>query len=231
VESWLSSEEKTVVKNVIFSEIVRKNPEIPVLNDYRIKAEKSFWEKFPSKNLPSKPTTKINIVKLEEKIIESKAKLNNSSWNRAQKCLNYLKYGGPSFQSSYLPSCTVRNSTAAFENGKEITDSICTWVKKGYVSGPFSSPLLKDFRTNSILAVPQPGKIRICMNISLPEGASFNDNIAKYKLEKMRMSSAKSFEFSILEARKNSVMSKFDFVDAYKNIPATLADLRLQGFT
>jgi hypothetical protein len=26
VESWLSSEEKTVVKNVIFSEIVRKNP-------------------------------------------------------------------------------------------------------------------------------------------------------------------------------------------------------------
>ena len=117
VEAWLSSEEKTVVKNVIFSEIVRKNPEIPVLNDYRIKAEKSFWEKFPSKNLPSKPTTKINIVKLEEKIIESKAKLNNSSWNRAQKCLNYLKYGGPSFQSSYLPSCTVRNSTAAFENG------------------------------------------------------------------------------------------------------------------
>jgi hypothetical protein len=34
-----------------------------------------------------------------------------------------------------------------------------------------------------------------------------------------------------LEAGKNSVMSKFDFVDAYKNIPATLADLRLQGIT
>ncbi len=45
------------------------------------------------------------------------------------------------------------------------------------------------------------------------------------------MSSAKSFGFSILEAGKNSVMSKFDLVDAYKNIPATLADLRLQGFT
>jgi hypothetical protein len=160
VESWLNTEEKTVIKDVIFSEIVRKNPEIPVLNDYRIKAEKSFWEKFPSKNLPSKPTTKIDVIKLEEKITESKAKLNNSSWNRAKKCLNSLKYGGPSFQSSYLPSCTVRNSTAAFENGKEITDSICTWVKKGYVSGPFSSPPLKDFRTNPILAVPQPGKFR-----------------------------------------------------------------------
>jgi hypothetical protein len=65
VEYWLNTEEKTVVKNVIFSEIVRKNPEIRVLNDYRIKAEKSFWDKFPSKNLPSKPTTKINVIKLE----------------------------------------------------------------------------------------------------------------------------------------------------------------------
>ncbi len=82
----MNTEEKTAVKNVIFSEIVRKNPEIPVLNDYRIKAEKSFGDKFPSKNLPSKPTTKINVIKLEEKIVESKAKLNNSSWNRAQKC-------------------------------------------------------------------------------------------------------------------------------------------------
>jgi hypothetical protein len=67
------------------------------------------------------------------------------------------------------------------------------------------------------------------MNVSLPEGSSFKDNIAKHKLEKMRMSSAKNFGYSILEAGANS-MSKFDFVDAYKNITATLSDLRLQGF-
>jgi hypothetical protein len=58
---------------------VCKNPEIPVLSDYRVKADKSFWEKFPSNKLPYKPKTKINIAKLEEKIAESKAKLNNSS--------------------------------------------------------------------------------------------------------------------------------------------------------
>jgi hypothetical protein len=106
-----------------------------------------------------------------------------------------LKYGGPVFQTKYLPSCTVVNSKA-FDNDKEITDNICTWVKKGIVSRPFSSPPLKNLRTNLILAVLQPGKIRICMNVSLPEGSSCNDNIAKHKLEKMRMSSAKSFETS-----------------------------------
>ncbi len=134
----------------------------------------------------------------------------------------------PAFQTKYLPNCTVVNLKAAFDNGKKITDSICTWVKKGFVSGLFSSPPLKDFRTNTILAVPQPGKIRICMNVSLPEGSSFKDNIAKHKLEKMRMSSAKNFGYSLLEAGANSIMSKFDFVD--ENIPATLSDLRLQGF-
>jgi hypothetical protein len=69
------------------------------------------------------------------------------------------------------------------------------------------------------------------MNVSLPEGFSFNDNIAEYKLEKRKMSQAKNFGFSVLEAGANSIMSKFDFVDAYKNIPAALSDLRLQGFT
>ncbi len=83
VESWLNTEEKTVINDIVFSEILRKNPEILVLSDYRIKAEKLFWEKFPSKSLPSKPTTKIDVGKLEEKIVESKAKLNNSIWNRA----------------------------------------------------------------------------------------------------------------------------------------------------
>jgi hypothetical protein len=57
---------------------VCKNPEIPVLSSYPVKADRSFWEKFPSKELPYKPATKSNIAKLEEKIVESKATLNNS---------------------------------------------------------------------------------------------------------------------------------------------------------
>jgi hypothetical protein len=38
-------------------------------------------------------------------------------------------------------------------------------------------------------------------------------------LEKVKMSSAKLFSFSILEAGRNCNMWKFDFEDAYKNIP------------
>jgi hypothetical protein len=67
--------------------------------------------------------------------------------------------------------------------------------KKRVCVEPFNSPPLKNFRVNSILAVLQLGKSRICINSSLPEGKSFNDNIADHMLEKMRMSSARSFGF------------------------------------
>jgi hypothetical protein len=43
------------------------------------------------------------------------------------------------------------------------------------------------------------------------------------------MSSARQFGHMVLEAGRNSIMAKPDIVDAYKNIPARLEDLRLQG--
>jgi hypothetical protein len=45
-------------------------------------------------------------------------------------------------------------------------------------------PTTKKFRSKSILAVAQPGKVRICLNVSLPKGNSLNENIDKNKLEK-----------------------------------------------
>ena len=230
MNSWLKTSEKTVVNKIVIAVIPVKNPEIPVLKNYVSGAAENFWKTFPHKEMPTAAVTKIDIDKLEQITREKKGVISSFVWNRAQKSIQYLRYGGPSFQSSYLPSCVVKNSKAATDNGLYVTDSICTWIKKGFVSGPFSSPPLENFRVNSILAVPQPGKIRICMNISLPEGKSFNDNIAAHKLEKMKMSSARNFGFSILEAGKGAIMSKFDFVDAYKNIPAKNSDLRLQGF-
>jgi hypothetical protein len=218
------------VNKIVIAVIPVKNPEIPVLNNYVSGAAENFWKMFPSKEMPAAAVTKVNIDKLEQITKEKKGDISTFVWNRAQKSIRYLRYGGPSFQSIYLPSCVVKNSKAATDNGMYVTDSICTWIKKGFVSGPFSSPLLENFRVNSILAVPQPGKIRICMNISLPEGKSFNDNTAVHKLEKMKMSSARNFGFSILEAGKGAITSKFDFVDAYKNIPAMNSDLRQQGF-
>jgi hypothetical protein len=93
-----------------------------------------------------------------------------------------------------------------------------------------SPPPLNNFRANSILAIPQPDKVRICINVSLPKDSNLKDNVKKFELEKVEMTSAKLFSFTILECGIGSKMWKFDFQDAYKNVPVPLSDLRLQGF-
>ncbi len=67
---------------------------------------------------------------------------------RAEKCIEYLEFGAPSFQMSDLGPCSVKNSTAAFKHGIEVTDSIAAWIVKGFVAGPFFSPPLEKFRSN-----------------------------------------------------------------------------------
>jgi len=231
VEDWLRIKNNFVINDQSVKMPNLKNPEVLILDDYNTPAEEKFWVNFPSNPIPKKPVTIVDVDLLESFVSEKKHLLLNSAWSRAHKAIKYLRHGGPSFQNFALPSCTVKNSRAAIVNGKYITDNLASWIKKDFVSGPFSSPPLKNFRSNSILAVPQPGKVRICMNVSLPKGKSFNDNIQKHSLEKVKMTSAKKFGFSILESGQGAIMSKFDFVDAYKLIPARQKDIHLQGFS
>jgi hypothetical protein len=200
------------------------------LQSYEDLPNKDFWASFPSAALPGTITSRIATNKLKACVDKVKHVLTKTELARAEKCLDYLSNGAPSFQKVPLGPCLVKNSSASLMFGPEVTDSIASWIKKGFVAGPFSSPPLPKFRANSILAIPQPDKVRVCINVSMPTGNSFNSNIDKSKLEKVIMTSAKLFSFSILECGPNSKMWKFDFEDAYKNVPTPLADLRLQGF-
>jgi hypothetical protein len=81
-----------------------------------------------------------------------------------------------------------------------------------------------------VIAVVKHGAVRPVVNLSAPAGASFNDNIKAECIEKVHMSTAQSFGFSVREAGKGALMSKFDLKDAYKIVPAKREDWRLQGF-
>jgi hypothetical protein len=207
-----------------------KFKDIPVLPSYGGNGSKSFWDKFPHNNLPTEPETRIDRGKLRSIIEEKSQFLLKSERTRAEKCMDYLCNGGPSFQLEQLGSCCVKNSKQATDHGVTVTDTIASWVEKKFVAGPFLNPPLPNFRANSILAVPQPNKVRICLNVSLPENRSFNDNIDTFELEKIKMSSARLVGHTILEAGKNCTIAKTDIVDAYKNVPAKISDLHLQGF-
>ena len=111
-----------------------------------------------------------------------------------------------------------------------MTDAIAYWIKSGFACGPFDSPPLDRFCVNQLAAVPQDGKVRPVINVSYPAGSSFNDNIIENSMEKVKMSSARSFGYTLKKCGKCATLSKFDMRDAYKNVPCSLHDLRLQGF-
>ncbi len=207
----------------------RKFEGIPIVNDYANPPE-HFWSSFPTNELSKEPFTRVNVEVLSAELEKNKNSLLISEYMRGLKCVDYLRNGAPLFQRYKLPACIVPNSKAALKHGAEVTDVIATWVSKKFVSGPFSSPPVKGFRANSILAVPQPNKVRVCLNVSLPEGKSLNNCTDPNGFEKVNMTSAKKFGYSILSAGKNATMLKFDKADAYKNVPAKTADLALQGF-
>ena len=81
-----------------------------------------------------------------------------------------------------------------------------------------------------MLAVPQPGKVRVILNLSAPDGASYNDNLNPLLLEKVQMSTARQVGYTVVRCGRGARIWKYDMHDAYKNVPVRHADFRLQGF-
>ena len=207
-----------------------KCPEIPTLDNYSAGAHSVFWKNFPKADLPTSVKPRICVDNFISLIKRVENKLTASQKARAWKTIDYLLNGAPAHQKSPLPPCFVRNGTSAFKYGREVTDTVACWIKNGFACGPFDNPPFKNLRVNPIMAVPQDGKVRVVLNVSMPDGASFNDNIDDNSLERLHMSSAKLFGFILKKCGRNATFSKTDLKDAYKNMPAKLKELYLQGF-
>ena len=207
-----------------------KNPEIPILPRYESFADEDFWNKFPKRELPQNATTRVDFVALRNHVESVKSRMSRTEVKRAEKVLMDLEVGADSYQKCPLPPLNSVNSVSATENGILLTDTIASWVKKGFVAGPFDTPPLAGFRANPLAAIARNGKVRPILNMSGPKGRSFNDNVEKNKLERLHMGTAKQFGYSLKAAGVNAKFSKFDLQDAYKLMPARKEDFRLQGF-
>jgi hypothetical protein len=157
------------------------------------------------------------------------------SWTLHQKivgdsALQSLLQGAlPSFRQ-HLPPISVSNTSTALRYGEWVTDTIASWIKSGFVAGPFTSPPYPNFRINALHAVEQHDKIRPVLNLSAPENNSYNDALNKFALPKAVMTSARLFSYSLLRAGKDAIFSKFDQKTAYKNVPQHPSLWPLQGF-
>ena len=197
--------------------------------DFSTKAPKEFWKKFPFRRLPDRPSTRVKVKRLEAAVKRVEKKLTVHQKKKARETVKNLKIGAPSYQLSHLKGSMMRNANSATTHGAMFTETLENWIQEGFVAGPFLSPPLPEFRANSLMAIEQKDKVRPVLNMSYPEGSSFNDNLDEDILPKVKMSSAKQFGQAVLRAGKGALMSKMDMKDAYKHIPAKVEDFRLQG--
>ena len=231
VNEWLKKEVLAgYPKAKCEKEPVLKNPEIPILKEYESPASDEFWKKFPKRELPEKVETRVNIMALRKRVWKAKDKMSKTELNRAKKVLRSLQTGAEACQMSALPPVTAQNNKNVYEHGRFLTDTIGTWIKKGFVAGPFSTPPVPGFRSNPLGVVVKNGKTRPILNMSGPVGASFNDNVDERKMERLHMGTAKEFSYLLKDAGFGARFSKFDIQDAYKLVPAKKEDFRLQGF-
>lgn len=208
----------------------KKCPDIPVLSSYQLPPPAHFWKSFPSRRLPASPSSCLNVERLKAIISEHRHHLSLDQQIRADRTTCDLEFGSAAPLTAPLPASRTPNTPSVVLHGEEFTDVLAWWIRQGYVAGPFPVPPLANFRSNAMMAVEQRDKIRIIMNLSSPSGTSFNDAIDELALEKVTMSSARLFGYSLIDCGPGARMWKFDMVDAYKTVPAAQSDLRLQGF-
>jgi len=207
-----------------------KNPEVPILTDYRTAPPLSFWKYIPFRPLPMSIQTPVNVTVFRHYVMQALPSWPFSKQIRATGALSQLEHGAQAPLLHPLPTLFSPNMQSAFEHGPFITDNIVSWLKAGFICGPFSFPPLPNFRTNPLKAVEQHDKVRPCMNLSHPIGSSYNDALFKPALITPIMSSARIFAYRLFQSGKNSTFSKFDMKTAYKNIPQHPSVWPFQGF-
>ena len=214
----------------MFKEPVLKNVDIPRLDSYMWEPDEDFRNYFPKKDLPKSAETTIDIKAFEKKIEEVRSKMTASEVRRASKIVKDLKNGTESYQKGPLLPIKTANAKSTYEHGELLTDTIATWIRKGFLAGPFKVPPTPGIRANPLAVVVWNGKIRPILNMSGPIGKSFNDNLNVDKLERLHMGTAKKFSFALKDLGVDAKFSKFDICDAYKLVSAKVGDFGLQGF-
>ncbi len=119
----------------------------------RVPALDSDWAGFPSKAIPKKPETRIDIDRLEQLISLHKEKLLDQEISRAKRTVDYLRNGAPALQSSKLGSCLVENRLSTSVAKLAVLRTVKEWIIKGFVAGPFKEPPVDNFRVNGIIAI------------------------------------------------------------------------------
>jgi hypothetical protein len=160
IQEWIdNSRDVTIEKIAPAKEWTVKNPEIPDLKSYATAPEARFWKFFPT-NYPVEMKKSVNVENLKKYVAKCYEKWTLPQKRTASRAVEFLEGKKPAALIRHLPGLREKNASSATENGKFMTDVLVTWVKKGFVAGPFDAPPHPEFRVNPLMTAVQKTKVQ-----------------------------------------------------------------------
>ena len=123
------------------------------------------------------------------------------------------------------------NMRSAFDHPSVIDAYLEDEVSCGRVAGPFSSPPFTGLHISRFGVVPknnQPGKWRLILDLSSPDGHSVNDGIPKSPFS-IQFVTVDTFIDGIMAGGRGTLLAKFDVASAYHNVAVHPLDRPLLG--
>ncbi|KAK3752126.1 hypothetical protein QZH41_019254, partial [Actinostola sp. cb2023] len=135
------------------------------------------------------------------------------------------------FDSSPPLRSAKRNKKSAEDQPAVIDEYLANEVALGRVAGPFSHPPIPSLHISSFGVIPksgQPGKWRLIVDLSSPEGASVNDGIDpdSFSLQYIRVDDIIKM---VSKLGKGALLAKWDVLTAYRNVAIHPTDRALLG--
>ena len=123
------------------------------------------------------------------------------------------------------------NMRFSLEHPSVIDSYLQSEVSARRVAGPFPSPPVAPLHISRFGVIPknnQPGKWRLILDLSSPEGHSVNDGIPKPAFT-VQYVSVDAFIEGIMTLGRGTLMAKFDVASAYRNVAIHPEDRPLLG--
>lgn len=124
-----------------------------------------------------------------------------------------------------------KNHVFVKKNPQAVADYIGSECALGRVNGPFLASQVSWVHTSQLEIIPkphQPGKWRLIVDLSFPEGHSINDGIP-HALCSIKYASVDDAVTIIQKHGPHTQMAKLDLMSAYRMVPVHPEDHRLLG--
>ena len=121
---------------------------------------------------------------------------------------------------------------SASECTGKIDEFLAEECAAGRIMGPFSRDLVPMVHVSRLRAVPKstPGRYRLIVDLSHPEGHRVNDGIPKAHCSLTYVSVEQAAQ-SVLKLGRGALLAKVDIWNAYKNVPVHPDDRWLLGIS